>query len=206
MISCYKCIGVGGIAISASIAMGDVPGAVYNPVNGHYYAQVAAPTGILWEDAKAAAELLTFAGVNGHLATITSAEENQFIIDNLNDAVVDMYWLGGFQAFDPAAEADPSAGWQWVTGEAWSYTNWNLSGNEPNDSGPTGEDVLRLWRQDWWQNPPSGNHPLGVWNDDPVDHAGTGFVVEFLPANVPAPATGALLIAAGLISRRRRRS
>ena len=56
---------------------------ILNPENGHYYALVDhfTDTGnvITWPDANAATELLSFNGLPGHLATIESASENQFI-------------------------------------------------------------------------------------------------------------------------------
>jgi hypothetical protein len=67
-----------------------------------------------------------------HLATITSQEEHDFLIQLLDEVPsFSQGWLGGFQ--DPPDEPDPSIGWTLVTGEAWSYTNWHDA--EPNDGG-----------------------------------------------------------------------
>ena len=79
----------GGIAKTAPVCWSE---------NGHCYDRVAAP-GLNWEDAKAEAESLTFQSVNGHLATITSQQENDFIVDNLGGySAVEGYFLGGFSA------------------------------------------------------------------------------------------------------------
>lgn len=77
--------------------------------NGHSY-KVYTDSNIGWHDAKVFCENL-----GGHLATITSAEEDAFIyslVQNSNSS----YWLG---ATDEEIEGE----WQWVTGEAWDYSN-----------------------------------------------------------------------------------
>jgi hypothetical protein len=69
----------------------------------------------------------------GHLATITAAAENQFLADlslpSQGGAI--SYWTGGIRA---SAGSGP---WIWITGEAWSYSNFDTS--EPN--GCCGADV-----------------------------------------------------------------
>ena len=52
---------------------------ILNPENGHYYDIITSP-GITWEQSNTAAQSLTYEGVNGHLATVTSSEENDFIV------------------------------------------------------------------------------------------------------------------------------
>ena len=108
---------------------------VLNPANGHIYDAISAPGGITWDDAKAAAEAM-----GGHLATISSVDENTFIFVNLPEASLDGfgYWLGAFQPGDtPEHDADPAAGWHWVTGESFDYSFWAHFGGpfgEPNDT------------------------------------------------------------------------
>ncbi len=113
--------------------------------NGHWYDIVTVGSTISWEEARDEA-----ASAEGcHLVTITSAEENDFVCDLL-EAVSDInyahYWLGGYQA---DGSAEPSGGWNWVTGEAWDYSNWNTG--EPNNLG--GEDYLNYM------------HTSTYWND-----------------------------------------
>jgi hypothetical protein len=91
--------------------------AYLNPFNGHYYKLYnGAKT---WVDAKVACE-----SVGGYLVTITSQEEQNFIniILNRPEATGTYYAYGGLQ---PAGSIEPVGNWQWVTGEPWSYTNWN---------------------------------------------------------------------------------
>ena len=41
-------------------------------------------------------------------------------------------WLGAYQ---PAGQPDFESGWQWVTGEPWDYTNWDVARGSPNNAG-----------------------------------------------------------------------
>ena len=104
---------------------------VYNPANGHYYELI--DSNLTWYDARDAAAGMSYNGMQGHLATITSSGENNFVLNEWPDLGEDFeFWIGGT---DEASEDD----WEWITDEPWSYTNWNSG--EPNDSGD-GEDCL----------------------------------------------------------------
>ena len=81
--------------------------------------------------------------IPGHLATITSQEEQDFVAALLGTI---NYWLAGYQ--DPTS-SPPAADWHWQTSEAWSYTNWQP--NEPNDL-YGGEHCLVIYN-------------FGKWND-----------------------------------------
>ncbi len=91
------------VNVSASIVSGDV---VQSGSTQSFYEYVA-DSGITWTAARTAAETRTFAGVNGYLATITSASENAFVASRIPDA--DNVWIG---ASDAVLEGD----WRWVTG------------------------------------------------------------------------------------------
>ena len=70
-----------GVAVSlVSIQAGATNFTAPAPVqfDGHYY-QVVIANKISWDVAKAAAEQRTFQGVQGHLATIGSPEEDIFV-------------------------------------------------------------------------------------------------------------------------------
>ena len=137
-----------------------------NPVNGHSYKLVNNGQSISWTDAKVAAESMTINGQQGYLATITSTQENEFVI---NEVGVVTAWIG-------ASDAAQEGTWQWVTGpeagttfqvgnaptgSTQGYTNWQ--NGEPNDSG--GEDY---------------GHILGTgWNDYPNNGSVSNYVVEF---------------------------
>src|SRR5262245_54053073 len=101
--------------------------------NDHFYDVVAAPSGITWLAAEAQAEAM-----GGTLATITSVEENTFVF-SLVSSTPSLWvtvgadtrgpWLGASQS---PGGAEPSGGWSWVTGEAFTYQNW--ASGEPNDT------------------------------------------------------------------------
>lgn len=143
---------------------------VFNPANGHYYEAVFSDGN--WLDVKIAAEAMFFMGVAGHLATITSQNENIFIGTTFLNTP---YWLGGFQNVNNPDYSEPAGGWEWITGEPFIYTNWGAS--EPNDS-PSNEDGIEFGES---------------WNDLKRIHP-RNFIVEFDSLSiditaVPNPAT-----------------
>lgn len=149
-------------------------------VNGNYY-DIVFYTGT-WDQANADVQNKNHNGINGHLATITSADENKFVFDNFT-SIMEGSWLGGYQ-YDKLAE--PVGHWAWVTGETWSYSNF--TSGEPNNAWGD-EDHINIWSN-------------GSWNDQHNNAAFSKYVVEYEaqhePAPVPEPAT-ALLIGAGLV-------
>ena len=117
--------------------------------------------GYNWFEAADYAETLTYEGVNGHLATISSKEEAEIIYSILDGHT---YWLGGFQNLSSSDYSEPSGGWEWVSGEKFNHSIWptcqedpnNPCGfdeiyyAEPNDSGS--EDCLEVWGFDKYLN------------------------------------------------------
>lgn len=106
--------------------------------NGHSYAVVHVSEGITWAQAFRKAISL-----GGHLATITSKEECDFIFRLVGHSKYWYQpkgwtitrlgpWIGGFQA---EGAQEPNGGWHWVTGEPFAYTNWARK-QEPNVSEP----------------------------------------------------------------------
>ena len=94
--------------------------------NGHWYEVVEPPSGgITWEEASQAAQGRIWMSMSGHLATITSQGEQDFVATLLGSH---NYWLAGYQ--DPKT-SPPADDWHWQTAEPWAYTNWQP--NEPND-------------------------------------------------------------------------
>ena len=114
-----------------------------------------------WFEAVDFAKTLTYEGVNGHLATISSKEEAELIYSLLDGGT---YWLGGFQNLSSPNYSEPSGGWEWVTGEGFNHSIWptcqedpnnpcgfdELYYAEPNDSGS--EDCLEVWGFDKYLN------------------------------------------------------
>lgn len=132
-----------------------------DPRTGHVYEAV--PVTVDWYAAETAAEGRLRNGVRGHLATITSAAENDFIRTALPQTVAGRYWLGGFRATRSGSD------WRWITGEPFGFASWNRG--EPNDY--LGEDGLQFV--------PSASG--GAWND--IDRTSGferlvhGFLVEY---------------------------
>ncbi|MBP8792559.1 MAG: T9SS type B sorting domain-containing protein [Lutibacter sp.] len=173
-----------------SITIGE---ANYLPSTGHYYEYVPS-VGITWTAAKTAAEGRDYYGLNGYLATITSADEAQLSGKQAAGAG----WIGGS---DAAVEGT----WRWVTGpegmengglgrQFWqgkwkndggtttipdNFANWNTENNEPNDKGT--ENYAHIVHP----NLPKSN--IGEWND--LDNDGfldadryyepKGYIVEY---------------------------
>lgn len=155
--------------------------------NGNYYG-IVNPGDPLpkWLDAKTAAEGLTFQGVGGHLATVTSANENEFIVDNLLTGFkfnkVGSAWLGGFQSPEGI---EPAGGWQWVTGEPWIYTNWYAGNHQPNDELGT-QDYLEMLGKTVGFN--------GEWNDIGDEISRFPYIVEFETGPAPIPELSTFLL------------
>jgi hypothetical protein len=131
--------------------------------NGHYYSFASSDKS--WTDARNEAETLTYKQdpngpiYYGHLVSITSQGESDWI--NFYFKNLGGLWIGAYQT----GSDEPSGGWQWVTGEEWSFTNWRPG--EPNDSDGV-EDYGELR---------SSNG--GDWNDNNNDAVLSGYIVEY---------------------------
>ena len=135
------------------------------PGNGHLYIPVLATEGISWTDANIAAETL---GAEWHLATVTSAEENAFLFDLVDDDPAFWNcclsnnsagpWLGGLLVGPTPND------YAWVTGESFVYTNWGPL--EPFGNG----DRIGFFGF----RASMGPH----WNDVPADRPEYGYILE----------------------------
>jgi hypothetical protein len=151
--------------------------------------------GISWYDAEAAALASFYEGSQGHLATVTSAAENEFIATSIQQQTSE-WWIGGFQA---PGSPEPGGGWSWVNGEGAipdtasliPYANW--APGEPNDHNG-GEMFLMIY---------GGASFNGLWNDAAVVPNIAGYVIEYDNVEsdnvVPEPAT-LILVGAGVLA------
>jgi len=150
---------------------------IFNPFNFHYYEAI--PGSYDWHEAQTLAQSMTLFGTSGHLATLTSVDENNWVWDHLNQPT--RYLLG---ATDEQTEGD----WQWVTGEQWNDTHWNTG--EPNDGfGNYPEDALSFWDNSRWNDLPI----LGDYWQNGIPYV-YGFVMEWdFNSNIPEPSTAMLM-------------
>ena len=126
--------------------------------NGHSYHIYSNFT---WEEAEAYCE-----SVGGHLVTITSQEEMNFITNELmnNTTNENCYWIG--------LQRDGDS-WKWVTGEEFSYQNW--AANEPNNYKNKGENYVHLFGKEYTEG--NGTKLVGTWND--VTNEGASYAADF---------------------------
>lgn len=105
---------------------------------GHHYQIFDDDKEIRWTDAKRKCEEM-----GGHLVTITSPEEQQFVEELISEGMNVFYWLG---ATDSGAQPNQ---YYWVTGEAFSYNNWRDEQPDNGDWGVGGtEDYIGMLRID----------------------------------------------------------
>ena len=105
--------------------------------------------------------------MGGHLATITSREEDEFVYSLMQEKSAGIYALGG-------ADTEEEGTWEWVTGEEWDYTNWSAA--QPDNGGYHGQDFLC-----YYSSVSSVEVEEGKWDDyDPRDsYMLRGFVCEW---------------------------
>jgi hypothetical protein len=167
----------GNIALSVAATVNPT-GYFYNGVNGHFYRPIS--TGATYTNARTLSSQQTFKGQQGYLVTITSADEDAFVFNNvpqqniwfaLTDEVTEGQWR---------IDAGPEAGTLIKTSNGQlngnivgQYNNW--AGGEPNNSGNEDYAVTK-----WGGG--------SQWNDLP-NHFSCAYVVEFGTWTNPDDAT-----------------
>ena len=121
-------------------------------LDGHIYAVFN--EAYSWNEAEDLCE-----SMGGHLATITSKKENDFIKTLLGE---NFYYIG-------ANDRQTEGQWKWVTDEEFSYTNWEEG--QP-DNAFNNEHFLMIY-------------PDGTWNDLTSKYPNTGFVLEIDNMEIP---------------------
>ncbi|MBQ9522031.1 MAG: InlB B-repeat-containing protein [Oscillospiraceae bacterium] len=104
----------------------------------------------------------------GHLVSITSAEEEAFIVDLIGVGSKGDYWIGAAN-YTPGNEKD-NGDWHWTSGETFSYSAWATGQPDSYYDGGT--------REHWGGIRKSyGN----LWNDFPNQYRACGFILELAP-------------------------
>lgn len=157
--------------------------------NDHYYDIVVTPLQTWWAS-KAQAE-----GMGGYLASIRSAEENNWLWNTFNIGGTAAYWTstGPWPGYDGpvfGAYRTPSNQWTWVSGEQWGWSNFNWSMG-------SGEGAAQfIAHSPYWDD-------IGA-NGGTSAGGNVSFIVEFNTNPVPAPAASTLLAACLACTSRRR--
>jgi hypothetical protein len=172
---------------------------------GSSYYDYVTNEAVSWDDASAAAGASSFMGVNGHLATVTSAAENNFLLGLAPSvAFSQAVWLGG------TVDAGGSARWA-VGPEAGQLMSFsNFGGAEPDD-GPSkvymniGPAIAGILAGQW------GDAAGGVSGGSSGGGSSSiGYFVEYQVNPVPLPAALPLMLTGlagfGFLGWRRKRS
>ena len=161
-------------------------GADATPIQfGNSYYEYVPGEAYSWSKANDAASASSFLGVNGHLATVTSAGENDFLQGLISQLPTPQgAWLGG--AVDGAQVATWAVGPE--SGQLMSFTNFG--GSEPN-SGP-GNVYMNIGTT-------FAGVALGQWADAAGGISGAfdqiaGYFVEYQVGTVPIPAALPLML------------
>ena len=167
----------GNIALSVATTINPT-GYYYNGVNGHFYRPIT--TGATYTNARAASLLTTFKGQTGYLVTITSADEDAFIFNNVPQSNI---WFALTDEVEEARwtiDAGPEKGTlikinngQTNGNIPGQYNNW--AGGEPNNSGNEDYAVTK-----WGGG--------SQWNDLP-NHFSCAYVIEYGTWSNPDDAT-----------------
>ena len=117
-----------------------------------------------WQEAKAYCEIL-----GGHLVTITSQGEQEFITELLSDyPLKNLYWIGLYR----------DSQWAWVTGEDFSYAHWAYreptSGQNEVCGEIYGNPISGFRRGEWNDSFNQADTISGFWNLSNV-----GFICEW---------------------------
>jgi hypothetical protein len=198
---------LGNVQISVSTTVNPT-GYFYNPINGHFYRPIAA--GATYDNAKALSAGQTFKGQTGYLVTITSANEESFIITNvpqtniwfaLTDRVQEGFWR--IDAGPENGTLIKTQNGQTAGNIVGQYNNW--CGGEPNNAGDEDFAVTKWGGGSCWNDLPGTANwanpyivEFGTWTN-PADQTFTGFysantintvaITNTLSGTVTIPAT-----------------
>jgi len=137
---------------------------------GHYYEIFSTPN--YFSDSNDFARARTRNDVHGHLLTVTSPEENAFVLGLLSSHGIDKVWLGG-------QDVDEDE-WKWIDGkEERGKVFW-----KGNHGGSVVDDAFVNWREGEPNNVDDEDCALfygmdGKWNDGTCTTEKASLVIEF---------------------------
>ena len=134
--------------------------------NGHVYERY--DYHLSWTEAKAFCE-----SKGGHLVSITNAQEQAAVVNLLSGCPFGVYYIGGY-------DLEESGNWSWVSGEPFTYENWDRDYQEGVHQDPDNFYSAILGHD----NPVSKQ--TGEWIDNPNEVTGgfygkqnSGFICEY---------------------------
>ncbi|MCH9025001.1 MAG: hypothetical protein IH931_06665, partial [candidate division Zixibacteria bacterium] len=136
--------------------------------NGHTYAVIGLTFN--WTEANALAPTITHEALPGYLATITSQEENDFILNNVLAGITEQPFPSLQNLFYTGGTGDSYA-FTWQNGESFCFTNW--SPTEPNNIGI--ETVTGIWGF----GETDSRRPAGGWNNTLADNCANPYAVQW---------------------------
>jgi hypothetical protein len=171
----------GNVQISVSATVNPT-GYYYNPSNGHFYRPIS--TTATYDNAKTLSAAQTFKGQSGYLVTLTSADEENFVILNvpqnniwiaLSDRLVEAQWR--IDAGPEAGTLIKTSNGQTAGNIQGQYNNW--CGGEPNNAGDEDYAVTKWGGGSCWNDLPAFySNPyiieFGTWTN-PDDQTFTDF-------------------------------
>jgi uncharacterized caspase-like protein len=155
---------------------------VYGSYRGHLYVAARSNAYVFVTTAQRLAK-----GCGGHLATISSNEENEFVASLFNsdetffnsgydpgdnDTFKVGPWIGLEQS---AAGREPGGGWGWVTGEPLTFTKWFQG--KPNE-GQKNDDV-GLYYAERQGRADVNSMPVTTWDDTGQLNSTLSFIIEY---------------------------
>jgi hypothetical protein len=172
---------LGNVQISISTTVNPT-GYYYNAINGHFYLPVS--SGQYYTTAKSLAAQQTFKGQTGYLVTVTSSNEESFVISNvpqsniwiaLSDAAQEGYWR--IDAGPENGTLIKTQNGQTAGNISGQYNNWCVG--EPNNASGEHYAVTKWGGGSCWNDLPNSFScayivEFGTWAN-PADATFTGF-------------------------------
>jgi len=200
---------LGNVQISISTTVNPT-GYYYNAINGHFYLPVS--SGQYYTTAKSLAAQQTFKGQTGYLVTVTSSNEESFVISNvpqsniwiaLSDAAQEGYWR--IDAGPENGTLIKTQNGQTAGNISGQYNNWCVG--EPNNAGGEHYAVTKWGGGSCWNDLPNSFScayivEFGTWAN-PADATFTGFYTANTTNTVAITnlLSGTVTIPGGLSSR-----